>query len=281
MKLIVQKGLKGPEAVQAHELFGEAVFVECGLHDPENFCYDHHSIGAEGKFTLSSAGMVQQELLQRRRMPNVVVMNHVRHLDNLVALYLLWFRGLATHPDTSQLVAAAELMDRVGPLVTASIPQMVHSVLQTAQALIPFKEWEAEDEELKELAIAAVESLRGMVTAPQKTARVEVVWESADGKFVVVCSDDFIGNTLYDRGYDAYAAFTRNEDGSYKWTFARASEYVPFDIPSAFAELNALEGCEEGEGWGGRAVIGGSPRGTGTRLEPDAVLGVLKKRYSE
>lgn len=272
--LIIDRSMKDAQAVRSNKLFGQAVFIECGVHDPANFCYDHHSMG-ETQWQLSSAGMIQQELLQRRRMPQTVVMNHARHLDNLVALYLLANRGLVTHPDTTQLVSAAELIDRIGSLAARSIPQVIHGVLLTAQANIPFKEWELSDTDLQIAAIKAIESLRGMVTAPMETAKITTVWESSDQKFVIAESAQFIGGALYDAGFDAYAVFTRNADGSFKWTLARASVYVPFDIPSAVAELNILE-----KGWGGRDIIAGSPKETGSRFEIDAVVEVLKKHYT-
>lgn len=273
MEFIIDKGVKSPESVSAHTLFGKAVFVECGVHDPEKFCFDHHSM--EGSIhTLSSAGMLHQEIIQRRRLPSVVVMNHVRHLDNLMALYLLINRGSASHPDTFQLVSVADLIDRVGPLAVSSVPQIPFSVLSTAQSMIPFKEWELGEEELAAAGLAAVASIRSMVTAPQKVVSYETLFESEDGKFIVVTTDQFLGTTLYDQGYDAYAAYAQNEDGSLKWTLARASEYVPFDIPSAVAGLNEKE-----TGWGGRATIAGSPKPQGSNLNLEEVLEVLKSTY--
>lgn len=274
MEFIVVKGLKTPEGVRNHPLFGSAVFVECSLHDPANFCFDHHTMGDSAQWMLSSAGMIHQILLQRQRVPQVVVMNHVRHLDNLVALYLLMYRGLALHPDTFQLVAVADLIDRVGPYAVRSVPQIPASVLSTAQKTIPFKEWELSDDELAEKALAAVASIRNMVTAPQEVVSYDTVWTSTDGKFIVVTTDENIGNTLYDQDYDAYVVYSKNANGSYKWVLARASEYVPFDIPNAVAALNALE-----PGWGGRPEIAGSPRDTGSRLPVDDVLEVLKGAY--
>lgn len=277
MEFFVEKSLKGSEAVRAHKLFRKAVFIECGLHSPVDFCYDHHEMTGGGDFSLSSAGMIQQELIRRRKMPNVIVMNHVRHLDNIMALYLLYFRGMASHPDTSKIVAAADLMDRIGPLATASLPAIERSVLETAQSLIPFKEWEAEDADLQKAAIKAVESLRNMVTRPIETVKYESIWQSVDGKFIVVKSGQAIGNTLYDQGYDAYVAW----DGKTKWTLARASEYVPFNISEVTKELNKLEGYEEGKGgWGGRSVIGGSPQGVGTKLTSEQIVETVKKYWS-
>ncbi len=279
MELRVEKGLKGPEAVRAHELFGQAVFVECGLHDPANFCFDHHVMeGAQ--YMLSVAGMIQQEMLQRRRMPQTVVMNHVRHLDNLMALYLLLFRGLVSHPDTTVLVSCADLMDRVGPLATASLPQLQTAVLFTAQNAIPFKEWEVGDEQLRDLAVAAVEKIRAMVTVPVKTARYTTRFTSADGKFIIAECNEPVGNTLYDQGYDAYLVYSRNADGSLKATFARASEYVPFNIPAFAAGMNAAENiADPKKGWGGRGTIGGSPLGTGSHLALDVIIEGAKAAY--
>lgn len=276
MDLIVDKSLKTAGAVRKHPLYGKAVFLECGLHNPKKFCYDHHSMKAgRDQFSLSTAGMIHQELLQRRQLPTKVVCNHVRHFDNLVAHYLLTYRGLALNVDTFQLVAVADLIDRIGPLAARSVSQIISSILTTAQAVIPFKEWEMSDEDLKTAAMKSVESLRAMATTPRDEVQYQTVWEAPDQKFAVVKSAQFLGTTLYDQGFDAYAAYTENKDGcSLKWTLARASEYVRFDIPAAVAELNLLEA-----GWGGRPTIGGSPKDTGSLLTVEAVVEVLKKHY--
>ncbi len=277
MEFVVKKALKGAKAVQSHELFGKAVFLECGYHNPEKFCFDHHVLFG-GEFTLSTAGMVQQQLIQRRRLPNTIVMNHVRHLDNIVGLYLLWYRRLATTADATDIVAVADLMDRVGPLAAASCPQQTLAVLNSAQSIIPFNEWELGDEEARDLALQAVTNLKNMVTTEQEPVRYETIFEESE--FIVVTSKQFLGSTLYDSGYDAYAVYVRNDNGSYKWTLARASEYVPFDIPGAFAELNELEeGIGDDNSWAGRATIGGSPKKTGSRLTPEQVVEVLKKHW--
>lgn len=179
------------------------------------------------------------------------------------------------HPETSEIVSVADLMDRVGPLAIASLPRIPLSVLETAQNLIPFKEWKESDEDLQKFAISAIESLRGMVTAPRKVAQYELLHESDNGKFVIIKSGEPIGNTLYDQGYDAYVLWDKES----KWTLARASEYVPFDIPSAVQELNELEDCEEGKSWGGRSVVGGSPQGVGTKLTPETIIEIVKKYW--
>jgi hypothetical protein len=270
-EFVVQKTLKDPTA---HPLFGQAVFIECGLHDPKNHCFDHHGMVAGNEFVMSTSGMVHQQMLQRREFPTIVVMNHVRHIDNIVTLYLLWYRRYALTATTHEVVAAAGLIDRVGPLAMASVPQMIGAVLETAQSIIPFREWEIPDEELQNLMLRAVNSLKQMVTREQQLPEYQTIFE--EGEFAIVNSDDFIGNALYDQGYNAYVVCTKNQDGTYKWTFARASEYVPFNISGAFEELNALEA-----GWGGRPTIGGSPQGVGSNLELETVIEIAKKHWQQ
>lgn len=278
MELVIAKEVKNEASVRSHPLFGKAVFIECGLHEPINFCYDHHAISGGAEFQLSSAGQIYQELSLRRRLPIIVVMNHVRHLDNLLALYLLNYRALITSPDTFILVHIADAMDRIGPATIASLPQLQLAVLTSAQDIIPFKEWELSEAELRDHAMKAIASIRRMVTLPAEVATYTTLYESPDKRFIVVTSPDRIGNILYDAGYDAYAVYTQNADGSYKWTLARLSEHVPFDMPAAFVALTALE--PGGGEWSGRPVIGGSPRNTGTKLEPEAVVEVLKSFYT-
>lgn len=291
MELIVNRDLRGEVMVKAHSEYGKAVFLECGYHNPETFCYDHHDMpGSETM--LSIALQVQADLILRRKLPVKVVCNHVRHFDNMMAMYLLQYRSLAKHPDTLQLVSAADLIDRVGPLAISSVPQFIGSVLLTAQEQIPFKEFDKTmytDEQIVNFALTALESLRGMVAKEIKSAKYELKYRSEDGLFGIVESNEVIGNTLYDQGYDAYVAFTKSGEG-YKFTLARASEYVNFDILACFNVLNDLEAAERGitltalrelgATWGGRAVVGGSPtKGGGTALSLETILEVLKKHY--
>lgn len=290
MELIVNRKLKGEAAVKAHPLFGKAVFLECGYHNPEMFCYEHHDLPGSATM-LSIALQIQSEMIQRRKLPTTVVCNHVRHYDNLVAMYMLRYRTMAKHPDTLLMVAAADLIDRVGPLAVSSVPQLIGSVLLTAQEIVPFKEFDQtafSDEQIRDYALQALESLRGMVAREVKAARYTLQYQSEDQLFAIVTSNDFIGNTLYDAGYDAYVAFTENADKSLKFTLCKASYHVDFDISSCYNELNTLEADargitdealkEAGATWGGRSTIGGSPK-DGTRLTLEKILEVLKANY--
>ena len=67
--------------------------------------------------------------------------------------------------------------------------------------------------------------------------------------------------------------FKDDTEGTYtKYTICRFNPHVPFDLPAALIELQAME-----PGWGGRADIVGSPIGISSKLSLDAVLSVVEK----
>jgi hypothetical protein len=278
--VIVDRSLQTAQSVQEHPLFGQAVFIECGLHDPQNYCYDHHDNGS--LYRLSACAMVHQDSIKRRKFPSTVVLNAVRNFDNLVAIYLLTYRSLATTMETMRIVSIADLWDRIGPLVSASVDQTLLSVLTTAQNQIPFREFEVPEEELAQMAKKAIESLRAMVTAPVKLAQYETVYRHESGEFCIVKCEQALGNTLYEEGYRAYAVYSTCADGTFKWMVCKASEYVELNIQSIQDELNALE-----PGWGGKpGLFTNSPRGDvkkgqkiASSLDENLVVEVIKKHW--
>jgi hypothetical protein len=77
----------------------------------------------------------------------------------------------------------------------------------------------------------------------------------------------------------AVELFARVND-RYVYSIWRRSEYiVDFPVAEILRELNVAEGYapEDVRGWGGSENVGGSPRGTGSRLGPDAVQVVVNQ----
>jgi len=282
MELRIDRSLKTADDVRNHLLFGKAVFFECGLNDPLNLCYDDHEASAAQM--LAPVSVVYQQLVQGRKLPQVVVMNHARHPDNLVALYLLMYRSLVMVRETFELVSVADALERMGPPVVPCVNQLLYNIIDTAQRQIPFKEWDLSEEELRDYALKAAASIRAMVTMPDSQAKYETLWASDDGLFIILHCNEPVGNTLYEQGYDAYAVYTENADGSIKWTLARRSEYVPFDILAVCATLTQGEPNPSLK-WGGKPTIGGSPQpgsvrpAGGTRQPVEAVVEELKAAY--
>ncbi len=265
VKVVVDRSCQNEESVREHPMFGKAVFIECGLHDPKNYCYDHHDAGST--YRLSACAMVHQDAIKRRKFPKTVLLNAVRNFDNLVCIYILTYRSLAATVETQRIVSIADLWDRVGPLTAPSVDQTLLSVLTTAQEIIPFREMQIPEDELAELAIKSVESLRSMVTAPITLAKYETLYRDPSEEFIIVRCEEALKNTLYEEGYRGYAVYCTLADGSFKWMIARASEFVTeFDIPKIEEYLLTLEA-----GWGGKpGLFTNSPRGDVKRGQPMA-----------
>ena len=280
MKLIVDKTITKASDVRNHPLYKQAVFVECGLYDTTNFAYDHHD--GDSKNRLCACEQIQEQLLKGRTLPNTIVFNSIRGFDNLVALYLLWYRDMFRLSETSKLVSVAGTMDRIGPSCSSAMDPFVLAVLLTAQNIIPFKEYEIANEDLKTLGLKAILNLKQQVTAASELVEYET-FKEVDESLIVAYCDSPIRNTLYDQGYRAYGVYTSQSNSNTKWTLARISEYVPFNLSVAYQFLNELEAkaldvkVDELKGiWDGRDVVGGSPRNIGTVLTPEVVTKALE-----
>lgn len=81
---------------------------------------------------------------------------------------------------------------------------------------------------------------------------------------------------MLDDGVEAFVSVRARSDGRSIVTLAKTSPFVTVDIDAAYALLNDLEGCGDStDRWGGSDTIGGSPRASGTGLEPALIAGVL------
>jgi hypothetical protein len=74
----------------------------------------------------------------------------------------------------------------------------------------------------------------------------------------------------------AYVALLENREGTYAYTIGKMSPFVMFPLERIYGALNKAEGLSSQENcWGGSAIIGGSPRKTGSRLSPKKVQKVI------
>lgn len=77
-------------------------------------------------------------------------------------------------------------------------------------------------------------------------------------------------------GIQAFVSVRTNQDGSFTYTLARISEWIPFPLDKLYSQLNDLEGCQE-DRWGGSSIIGGSPRINGSKLSPKDLELIINK----
>ena len=74
----------------------------------------------------------------------------------------------------------------------------------------------------------------------------------------------------------AYVALVENKEDTYTYTIGKMSPFVMFPLERIYGALNEAEGLSSQDNcWGGSAIIGGSPRKTGSRLTPEKVQKVI------
>ena len=114
--------------------------------------------------------------------------------------------------------------------------------------------------------------------------------EIADRKVAVACRDQSgiyeAERSLKNRFGDQLGiiALEKSKNGETRhYTLRRVSALLNFDLVAAYDLLNivdpAVNGRPAGNRWGGSDDIGGSPRASGTKLQPSEILRVLQQAY--
>jgi hypothetical protein len=81
---------------------------------------------------------------------------------------------------------------------------------------------------------------------------------------------------LFSEKIKAYVALVENRKDTYTYTIGKMSPFVMFPLERIYGALNKAEGLSSQENcWGGSAIIGGSPRKTGSRLSPEKIQKVI------
>jgi len=81
---------------------------------------------------------------------------------------------------------------------------------------------------------------------------------------------------LFSKKIKAYVAVVENKEDTYAYTIGKMSPFVMFPLERIYGALNKAEGLSSQENcWGGSAIIGGSPRKTGSRLSPEKIQKVI------
>ena len=81
---------------------------------------------------------------------------------------------------------------------------------------------------------------------------------------------------LFSEKIKAYVALVENREDTYAYTIGKMSPFIMFPLERIYEALNKTERLSSPENcWGGSAIIGGSPRKTGSRLSPKKVEKVI------
>ena len=84
---------------------------------------------------------------------------------------------------------------------------------------------------------------------------------------------------LMEDGIDAFVSLVgQTEDGRFRYSVGRRSEFIMFPIKDILDALNRAEGIDSGQPdhWGGGDIIGGSPRGGLSAMTPEEVFNVVE-----
>ncbi|MBS3140666.1 hypothetical protein J4405_00810 [Candidatus Woesearchaeota archaeon] len=86
---------------------------------------------------------------------------------------------------------------------------------------------------------------------------------------------------MYNDKIKAFISLVGEKDGRFFYVMGRKSVWVPFDIPALYKYLNGIDtGITDNNKWGGSNTIGGSPRLTGSSLDPNSIEIAVKKKLS-
>jgi hypothetical protein len=114
--------------------------------------------------------------------------------------------------------------------------------------------------------------------------------EIADRKVAVACRDqsgiyeaERSLKTRFGEQLGIIALEKTKDGGTRQYTLRRVSAILNFDLVSAYDLLNIVDPAVDGRPptnrWGGSDDIGGSPRSSGTQLQPSEVLRILQQAY--
>lgn len=66
----------------------------------------------------------------------------------------------------------------------------------------------------------------------------------------------------------------KRPDGNFTYVFGRMSHFIPFDVEYILNKLNEIEQCVDDK-YGGGNLVGGSPRVSGSKLNPDQMFKIV------
>lgn len=99
-----------------------------------------------------------------------------------------------------------------------------------------------------------------------------------EGWSMIVEDGEYGRRGAIDDGIEAFVTVQQRPDGRFAYTIGRISEWIPFDIHGLLNHLNRVEHLDNCvDRWGGSDTIGGSPRLSGSSLDPDRVEAAINR----
>lgn len=294
MKVIVERGV----TKKLSELPAYSIALDGYVQGPEldlknhRISFDHHA-GCIRMFTSATCRQVLDALLLGLDPSLYTVYVNEVDGDTALAVWLLENPEHARDTKVRFLVDAVSAMDAHGPAYPPAEPNWVSRFYDEALASLnevhKAKKYATID--LDVLLAACTYEISCMVFNYAKKIKVrppvaERTWavryaskDKIGGGWVLVESDSYVFDLIYQAGHHVAVAFQKLPDESYLYTIGKRSDLVdfplgPHTVPgTALYALNAVE-----TGWGGSSSIGGAPRnpdGSRSKLTPTQVVDII------
>ncbi len=98
-------------------------------------------------------------------------------------------------------------------------------------------------------------------------------------KFVLVKENSAYSRAKIIRdGIKVFASLVRENNGIYKYTLGKISDFIPLSLPEIYDFLNKFENIkpDDADRWGGSQTIGGSPRIKESKIRPEKLFELIK-----
>ncbi|MBI2004343.1 hypothetical protein HYS72_02660 [Candidatus Pacearchaeota archaeon] len=105
-----------------------------------------------------------------------------------------------------------------------------------------------------------------------------ILYGKPQDKFVLVKENSAYSRAKIIRdGIKSFASLVRENDGIYKYTLGKISDFIPLSLPKIYNYLNKFENIkpEDTDRWGGSQTIGGSPRKKQSKIAPEKLFKLI------
>ena len=263
-------------------------YVQGPVFDLENnrFSFDHHD-KVNRQITRATCQQVMDALLLGFEPKDSSIYINDVDGDTLLSLWLLRHPEMTKDPKVRMLVESVGGIDAHGPAYQPLDPELAEKFYQGVMK----PEGDARRNrtyaqvDLNTLLEQCLRNLDDLMAGKleyskeEKERSFKVVKEGSG--WVMVESNDFVFDLVYEAGHTRVVAMQRQPDGSIAYTVAKKSELVS-DFPvgpmskegTILYELNKIE-----PGWGGGSSIGGAPRnpdGSRSKLSPEQVFSKIE-----
>ncbi len=212
--------------------------------------------------------------------------------DVVWTTYILMHPEHADRPKLKQFVRLEDLLDMSSGLYPIKNNRKSRAMRQMAWIMQPYAEvrssgklHELTGEEMEALILRMHKRIHRALFSRAPELKLDTRFESESrGNWHFVREYGAQARMgMAEAGIKAFVTLVSEQEGVYHYALGRLPDYVLFPVPQILANLNKAEdvAADDKDRWGGGENRGGSPRGRGSKLNPDEVTAVVNKTIAE